>query len=554
MGAGAIALRPYQEEARQAISRQWESGCRRTLLVLPTGTGKTIVFAKAIEDAARAGARSLVLAHRGELLDQAAAKIEAAAGLKCSREQAGESCAGTFYSVTVGSVQTLMREKRLEKLDPRRFGVVVVDEAHHCLADSYQKILGHFGGARVLGVTATPDRGDMKNLGRYFDSLAYEYTLPRAVREGYLCRIMAQTIPLKLDMSGVGVSQGDFRAAEAGEALEPYLKEIAREMALRCAGRKTVAFLPLVSTSRKLCALLRENGLKAAEINGGSKDRAEILRAFEAGEHDILTNSMLLTEGWDCPPVDCIAVLRPTKIRSLYAQMVGRGTRPHPGKKDLLLLDFLWHSERHELCRPACLIAGSGEVGALMARAMEGAAGGEPMDLMAAGEDASSRAVGQRERALAKKLAEMRRRSQKLVDPLQYAMSIAAEDLSGYEPAFGWEMAPPSEKQLAALEKAGIMPDGVENAGMASKLLDRLRARRAEGLATPRQIRFLEGRGFLRVGTWQLAEAQKMVGMISQNGWRVPRGIEPALHAPERPPAWGEYGPFANAGNGGPGQ
>jgi superfamily II DNA or RNA helicase len=543
---GAIALRPYQSEAEQAILAEWDKGNRRTLLVLPTGCGKTIVFSKIIEDIATAGKRTLVLAHRGELLDQAADKLEAVTGLKCAREKAEDTCLGSWYSATVGSVQTLMRETRLSKFPKDFFDVIVVDEAHHCLADGYQRILDHFSNANVLGVTATPDRGDMRNLGQYFDSLAYEYTLPKAIHEGYLCPIVAQTIPLKLDLSGVGVSQGDFKAAELGTALDPYLYKIADEMAAACADRKTIVFLPLIKTSQKFCAILRERGFAAVEVNGESRDRKEALRDFEQGKYNVLCNSMLVTEGYDCPPVDCIVVLRPTKIRSLYAQMVGRGSRLFPGKKDLLLLDFLWNSERHELCRPACLIATSGEVNKVMVEKMEEDAGGAPVDLIEAEAAASEDVVEQRERKLAEKLGEMRHRKRRLVDPLQYAVSISAEDLTGYVPAFGWEMAPISDNQRAALEKAGIFPDDITNAGMASKILDRLRMRRMEGLATPKQIRFLEGRGFHHVGTWQLESASAMIVRMKDVGWRIPHDIDPSTYQPARRPDPDAYVPFYN--------
>ena len=148
------------------------------------------------------------------------------------------------------------------------------------------------------------------------------------------------TIPLKLDLSGVSMQGGDFKASEVGSALEPYLYQIADEMAVHCADRRTVVFLPLVSTSKKFRDILCTRGFRAAEVNGESTDRAETLAAFERGETNVLCNSMLLTEGWDCPAVDCIVILRPTKVRALYSQMVGRGTRLYPGKEHLLLLDF----------------------------------------------------------------------------------------------------------------------------------------------------------------------------------------------------------------------
>lgn len=525
-----MQLRPYQQEAMTAVLDEWER-VKNTLLVLPTGCGKTIVFAKITESCVREGGRVLVLAHRGELLDQAADKIMTACGLGCAVEKAEQSCLGSWYRVTVGSVQTLMREKRLAQFPPEYFSHIVIDEAHHTISDSYQRILEHFRTSRVLGVTATPDRGDMKNLGQVFETLAYEYTLPQAIREGYLSPIKAVTIPLKIDFTGVSVQAGDFKAADIDTALDPYLEQIATEMEHYCKDRKTVVFLPLVKTSQKFRDILNRHGFSAAEVNGESPDRAEILADFDAGKYNVLCNSMLLTEGWDCPSVDCVIVLRPTKVRALYSQMVGRGTRLCEGKDHLLLLDFLWHTERHELCRPACLIAQNKEVADRMTEQM--AESGCPTDLTAAEEKAASDTVREREEALASTLAEMRKRKRALVDPLQFEMSIAAEDLSGYVPSFGWEAAPPSDKQKAALEKAGIFPDEITCAGKAAKILDRLQKRRSAGLATPKQIRCLERYGFLHVGEWTFQQASNMVTRIAALGWRcVPHGIDPATYAP----------------------
>ena len=460
------------------------------------------------------------------MLEQASDKIAKATGLRCAVEKAEESCLGSWYRITVGSVQSMQREKRLARFSESYFETIIIDEAHHCISDGYQKVLQHFPDAKVLGVTATPDRGDMQNLGQYFETLAYEYTLPKAIKEGYLSPIKALTIPLKLDLSGISVQAGDFKSGEIATALDPYLYQIADEMEKYCKERKTVVFLPLVKTSQKFRDILSEKGFQAAEVNGESKDRTEILEAFDKGKYNVLCNSMLLTEGWDCPSVDCVVVLRPTKVRSLYSQMVGRGTRLYPGKDHLLLLDFLWHTERHELCHPANLICDNEEVAKKMTENLEKAAGC-PIDIEEAEKTASEDVVAQREEALAKQLAEMKRRKKRLVDPLQFEMSIQAEDLSSYVPAFGWEMTPPTQKQLETLEKLGIMPDEINNQGKASKLLERLDKRKQEGLTTPKQIRFLEGRGFQHVGTWKFETAKNLIDRIAANGWRIPRDIVP---------------------------
>lgn len=528
-------LRPYQQQARERIHAEWENGHARTLLVLPTGTGKTIVFVSVAADQVRAGDRVLILAHRGELLEQAADKLQRSTGLVSAVEKADATCLNTWFRVVVGSVQTLQRTARLERFPHDYFGTIIIDEAHHAITDGYRRILDYFGSAKVLGVTATPDRGDMRNLGEVFDSLAFEYKLTDAIKEGYLCRIMAQTIPLKLDISSVTMSGGDYAVGDLGTALDPYLEQIAAEMAQRCKGRKTVVFLPLIKTSQKFRDLLNSHGFRAAEVNGQSTDRKEVLADFDAGKYNVLCNSMLLTEGWDCPSVDCVVVLRPTKVRSLYSQMVGRGTRLSPGKSDLLLLDFLWMTDKHELCRPADLVCEDRAVARQMTENL--AQTGCPEDIEEAAVQASEDVVTQREEALAKQLEEQRRKKARLVDPLQYEMSIQAEDLAGYVPAFGWEAGPPTEQQAAALEKLGILPDAVESAGKASLLLDRLNKRRAEGLTTPKQIRVLERYGFQSVGTWSFDAAKHMIDRIAASGWRgVPKGVNPKTYTPAQEP------------------
>lgn len=528
-------LRPYQQQARDHIHAEWENGHTRTLLVLPTGTGKTIVFASVAADQVRAGDRVLILAHRGELLEQAADKLQRSTGLVSAVEKADATCLNTWFRVVVGSVQTLQRTARLERFPHDYFGTIIIDEAHHAITNGYRRILDYFGDAKVLGVTATPDRGDMRNLGEVFDSLAFEYKLTDAIKEGYLCRIMAQTIPLKLDISSVTMSGGDYAVGDLGTALDPYLEQIAAEMAQRCKGRKTVVFLPLIKTSQKFRDLLNSHGFRAAEVNGQSTDRKEVLADFDAGKYNVLCNSMLLTEGWDCPSVDCVVVLRPTKVRSLYSQMVGRGTRLSPGKSDLLLLDFLWMTDKHELCRPADLVCEDRAVARQMTENL--AQTGCPEDIEEAAVQASEDVVTQREEALAKQLEEQRRKKARLVDPLQYEMSIQAEDLAGYVPAFGWEAGPPTEQQAAALEKLGILPDAVESAGKASLLLDRLNKRRAEGLTTPKQIRVLERYGFQSVGTWSFDAAKHMIDRIAAGGWRgVPKGVNPKTYTPAQEP------------------
>ena len=528
-----IQLRPYQKTAIEKIESEWESGHRRTLYVAGTGTGKTIVMSGLVHRISSHGGRTLILAHRGELLDQAADKIEMVTGLKCSREQAEHSSLGTWESVTVGSVQTLMQEKRLSMFKPDRFSHVFVDEAHHAVSDSYRRVLNYFDQANVLGVTATADRADRRGLSEVFDSIAFEYGMADAIHDGYLCPLEAQMIPLKLDISGVSMQSGDYAAGQLGDALEPYLDSIADEMAERCQDRKTVVFLPLVRTAKAFAEMLNARGLSACEVDGQSPDRAEILSDFASNRYKVLCNSMLLTEGWDCPDVDCIIVLRPTKSRSLYQQMVGRGTRLAPNKEKLLLLDFLWMTGRHDLCRPASLLGASAEVEARVSEMVEDAMDDLlGIDLLDAESQAEQDVQTAREEALAAELEKMRHRKAQLVDPLQYALSICDIDLQNYEPTFAYELKDPTEKQVQMLERRGIDPTGM-SAGMASKMIDSLIRRQDEGMATPKQVRMLERKGFVHPGTWTFEQASKMMARLARNRWMVPAEIDPATYVPE---------------------
>ena len=498
--------------------------------------GKTIVFAKVVEERIRQGGNALILAHREELLDQASDKLASATGLRTALEKAESSSLGSWYNVTVGSVQTLQSAKRLELFSHDHFDTIIVDEAHHAVSPSYRRVLDYFYDAKVLGVTATADRGDKRNLGEVFETIAYEYTLVRAIRDGYLCPIRALTLPLSIDIGNVKVQGGDYQAAALGSTLEPYLDRIAELMAEHCRERKTVVFLPLVATSQKMRDCLIAHGLRAAEVNGESADRAEVLKDFHDGKYQVLCNSMLLTEGWDEPAVDCIVCLRPTKVRALYAQIVGRGTRLAPGKKELLLLDFLWQTQKHDLCRPAHLVCENSDISArvaeIMAETSQEEGGG---DLLELADDAESAAVAEREESLRRELEAQRKKRRALVDPLQFEMSIApGGKVAEWEPdpLDLRSMAPPSASQLAYLEKAGIYADEVKCQGHASRLIDLIVKRRAEGLATPKQIRCLERYGFTGVGTWEFDAANKMITRISANSWRVPFNIDVRSYRP----------------------
>ena len=325
---------------------------------------------------------------------------------------------------------------------------------------------------------------------------------------------------------------GDYTDGSLGEALEPYLENIADEMAKVCRDRHTVVFLPLISTSQQFRDILNRKGFRAGEVNGQSKDRNAVLKDFEEGKINVLCNSMLLTEGWDCPIVDCIVVLRPTKVRALYCQMIGRGTRLHPGKDHLLVLDFLWMTGKHNLVHPADIVCKKAEIAEKMTEAIQDA--GAAIDLFEEEETAERNAREERERSLARMLAEREakeaRKKKKLIDPLNFA----PDDLVDYSPIFAWESQPVSEKQKEILENNGIDTFDMTR-GQAKIIIGKIIARRSEGLATPRQVNTLRKYGFQRIDEWTFDEATTVISQLGAAGWKPWRAnIVPEFYLPRR--------------------
>jgi superfamily II DNA or RNA helicase len=477
-----VALRPYQIQAHEAITRGFQE-YRKQLVVKPTGSGKTILFASLAQH--YQPHRTLVLAHREELIQQAVDKIHKATGMIAEVEM-GDRSASLDAPVVVASVQTLMREKRRERWPEDHFGLVVVDEAHHTLADSYRNTLRHFDeNALVLGVTATPDRGDKKSLGRYYENIAYEVTLLDLIKQNWLSPIRVKTVPLSLDLRGVRTTAGDYNADDLGHAIEPYLDSIADVM-VEHRHRKTLVFLPLIELSQKFAGMCRERGIPAEHVDGQSRERAATLARFSRGETTLVSNAMLLTEGYDEPSIDCVVCLRPTKVRALYSQIIGRGTRIWPGKDHLMVLDFLWLTEEHSLVKPAHLIAQDAEEADEITEAL----GGEG-DL----EEAQAEVVADRTRRLQERLRLNAKRSSRIFDAMEFAVGIADPDLADFVPTMGWHGDPVSPKQGDILARWGIDPASIRCKGQASAIIDKLFLRRDLGLATAKQVRWLQKMG-----------------------------------------------------------
>lgn len=391
----AISLRPYQIEAVQAIEREFETN-DSTLIVMATGLGKTATFGEVIRRMAVNGKRCLVLAHRSELVEQAAKHIQTRVGINASVEMAERVATNGVYAdpVVVASVQTCITERhgirRMERFKASDFSLVVVDEAHHATSQSYRDVIEWFtaGGARVLGVTATPDRADEEALGQVFDSVAYEYGVAEAISDGYLVPIKQAMVTVSsLDYSDCRTTAGDLNGADLDRVLK-YEETLHRmvEPTVKIAGdRRTLIFCASVEHAERVAEIINryKNG-RAAFVSAMTPPdkRRTIFRDFGDGKYQFLCNVGIATEGWDDPASDgkgvqFIAMMRPTKSRSLYCQMVGRGTRTLPGvidgiespdrrraaivssqKPSVTVLDFVGNAGRHKLIRVADALGG----------------------------------------------------------------------------------------------------------------------------------------------------------------------------------------------------
>ena len=518
-------LRPYQLEAIHACNEAWEEH-RSILLVMATGTGKTFTASRLVADRADKG-RILWLAHRGELLDQAAETLTERVGLQCNVEKAElraprEMDLWGARPVVVASVPSL-RGRRLDQWDPTSFATIVVDEAHHAPAKTYRKILDRFEGAKVLGLTATPDRGDGTGMHTVFDKCAYEYDIRRGIREGYLCSIQQQAVHCAdLDISDVTTVAGDLNQGQLEQALIDggVLHQTAAPLVELAGRRQTLVFTAGVAQAHALADVIagylgNPDLVKALDGSTPHELRRKYIGDFRTGRIQYLLNCAVLTEGFDAPETSCVAVARPTKSRALYAQMIGRGTRIADGKADCLILDFTGNSGRHRLITPLDVLAGKPLEPDLLSDALGACAEGKPSEQALAEAE-------QRQREREEAAAEARRRAQKI--RAQVAYSTRAVDPFNF---LGVERSgaggPATDKQVRFLRNMGVEIAGQAGRFEASKMIDRLQRRRAKGLCSYKQARLLAKHGLPDDLTF--AEAREAIDAIAGNNWRAPRWL-----------------------------
>lgn len=522
--------RYYQEDAERAIYRSHETN-RSTLVVMATGLGKSVLFSQVAKHYLSKG-RVLCLAHRKELVEQAAAHLERSTGEQVDIEQAELWCS-IRAKVVSASIQTLTADRRLERFPPDHFSLVIADEAHHYTSKSFRKILDYFTGAKVLGVTATPDRGDEKALGQVFDDVSYVMDIVDGIESGYLVPIVGQSVFVEsIDISNVSTSQGDLALGELDDAMARSVEGVIHEGLKLSGDRQGVWFWPGVKSAELAFERLSALGQKVGFVYGETdkEERRNIVNLYKRGELQHLVNCAVFTEGFDAPSTSMIAMARPTKSRALYAQCCGRGTRVLPGlvddlhgpehsdarraliaaseKPTMLLLDFYGNSGRHSLCTPQDVLGGDfteEEVKLAKEKAKE-----------MPGEDvlANLRAARAQLKAMMASMRSTVKAQVAQFDPFSvFNMKHQAQEERFSPPA--------TPAQIASLEKFGIKKD--EAARMtrveATRLIGTSIKRMNLGLASYKQLRLLQKHGIheTRIG---FKKASAAIQYIADSGWR----------------------------------
>lgn len=522
-----MKMRPYQNAAVEGAFRAWEDNAS-TLVVLPTGLGKTVVFSEIINRflAANPGQSVMVIAHREELIMQAADKIERVTGIRGEIEMGEYQAVGFFGDmkpIIISTVQTQCAGGdgggRMTKFDPFKVGLVVIDEAHHATSSSYRRVVDYYRqntACRVLGVTATPDRADEEALGKVFDSVAYDYQIMDAIKQGWLVPVQQQMVTVgSLDFSNIKTTAGDLNQGELAEVMEEErnLQGIAEPTVQICGEKRAIVFAATVKQAERLSEILNRYKPDRASWICGKTDKDErrrILADFKDGKLQFVVNVGVLTEGFDDSGVEMIVMARPTKSRALYAQMAGRGTRPHDSVAGLLgdcatdierrkmidesvkpyctIVDFCGNAGRHKLISTADILGGNYEddvVEAVAKKVKEN--GGKPVD-MAEELAKEAKLREERKRAEAARRAGLTARAQFMltnIDPFcQWDITPVKER--------GWDKGKKfSPKQSAILmERIGVDPTKIPY-GQGKQLLDEYFRRLQGGYATLKQSRTL---------------------------------------------------------------
>jgi superfamily II DNA or RNA helicase len=529
--------RPYQKEMlRDAIeSFAADDLLNAQLIVSATGTGKTVMMGGLAKTFVRSDQRVLMLAHRDELLTQGIDKFRRLGGVESGLEKA-ENRASLSDQVVVASVQT-MRGMRLQSWPRDHFGLVMVDEAHRTLAKGYLDVLNHFDTARRIGVTATADRGDKQLLGQCYQRIVQpEYNMRAAIEDGWLVRVEIQPISVKIDLNGVGVKKNtdgdsDLDAKVVSHRIEPYLEDIAKEIWEHARQRRILGFAPSVDIAQKMVDICRKVGFSSVDwVAGEDRARAQKIAAYKRGEIQMLWNAMLLTEGFDQDDIDALVPLRPTVVRGLYTQMVGRGTRPlqeivshlnaaedaaarraiiaASRKPHVLVLDPLWLHEKHDLAAAASLVSQNPDEVKL--------AKGKQGDLLTIAAEASRDLWD----SLREQLLKNANRRVARIDPFTFGVILGQEEIANYHPDTLWNARPPTIEQLKILIDNGIEAEKVKFRGQADKMRKVIEQRQERGLCSIRLMNWLS-RHKIEAALMTHEEATKHQRRLFASGFRA---------------------------------
>lgn len=521
-------MRPYQKDFCNAVWQSFEKGTAagpvtKVLGAAATGAGKTIMASALMEKRVDRGEKCLFIADSDELIDQTAEKLHAATGIFADIEKAAMH-ASLRSDVVVASIQTLARG-RAERFQSNHFRLVIADEAHRSMAPNWQRVLKYYGEAKtnILGITATPERADGIPLMQFYEHLAFEIPLKTLIEARHLSPIMVRTAPLEIEVKGK-VNDGEME--DIAEELAAYSEAIIDAIEAHAADRRGILiFHPSRAASRAFSDRLLARGHSARHVDGDSPDRKQIVKAFTRGDFRILNNAQLLTTGFDAPRLDCVIILRPTKSRTAYVQMVGRGTRlfcPHgcvewcdheDRKMDMLLLDFMWQFPGMNLMGPANLCTDNKEQAEAMTKRLR-----EPSktnDLLAV--DAA--AFGEREELMLKALKRASKHRGMMIDARAFGAVMHQPDLMDYAPTARWESRPASPRQKEVLAARGVDVNTVTNMGQASQLIGFLSSRQDGNMATLKQVMLLREKGFADAHKLTFQEARAAIDVIAEK-WR----------------------------------
>lgn len=518
-----FAMRDYQKAFCNAVWNSFEKGTAagpvtKVLGAAATGAGKTIMASALMEKRVARGEKCLFIADRDELIDQTAQKLHASTGIFADIEKA-EQCASLRSDVVVASIQTLSRG-RFERFPAGHFRLGIADEAHLSMAPNWQIVLNYLadGGTDILGITATPERADGVPLMRFYEHLAYEIPLKTLIEAKHLSPITVRTVPLEITVTGK-VKEGEMEDVAA--EIEAYSEAIIDAIEEHAADRKSILiFHPSRNASRAFADRLLARGHSARHVDGDSPNRKEIVKGFTRGDFRILNNAQLLTTGFDAPLADTVIILRPTKSRTQYVQMVGRGTRlfcphgcvnwcDHPDRKqDMLLLDFLWQFPGMNLMGPANLCTDNKEQAEAMTKQLRQP--GKSRDLLAV--DAA--AIGAREELMLKKLKEAAKQRGMVMDARAFGAVMHQPDLMDYQPTARWESRPVTDRQREYLATRGVDVTTVKSMGQASQIIQFMIDRTNTDMATVKQVLLLLQKGHPNPHSLTFSEARNELDRI----------------------------------------